>query len=98
MILKNYTVYMHDNKSNNKKYIGRKYSEEEKAKLSSKKENKMKTIIQIDINTNEIIKEWMGIKKTARFFNINSSSLFDCLNGKQHTCCGFKWIYKKVGD
>lgn len=22
MILKNYTVYMHDNKSNNKKYIG----------------------------------------------------------------------------
>jgi group I intron endonuclease len=81
-----------------KRCVGRKCSDETKLKSSQAKENKKKVILQIDIITNKIIKEWIGVKKTARYLKVNHSSLFGCLNGKQHTCCGFKWIYKKVGE
>jgi len=52
-----------------------------------------KTILQFDLNDN-FIKEWVGVKETARVFNMTSPSLTATLNGRQKTWAGFKWKWK----
>jgi len=60
-------------------------------KANSKKYSK--TIIQYDLNGN-FIKEWVGIRQTARTLNIKPPNLTVCLSGRQKTCGGFIWKYK----
>ena len=52
-----------------------------------------KTIIQYDLDNN-FIKEWKGVKQTAKLFNIKPPNLTSCLTGRQNTCGGFIWKYK----
>jgi hypothetical protein len=52
-----------------------------------------KVILQFDLNGN-FLKEWKGIKETARTLNIKPPNLSATLNGRQKTCGGYIWKYK----
>lgn len=54
-----------------------------------------KPIIQYDLNMNPI-KEWNSIKEASENLKIDSGTLVACLKGRQKTCKGFKWKYKKL--
>ena len=53
-----------------------------------------KIILQYDLKNN-FIKKWVGMKETARAFNMTASGLSGALNGKQKTWAGYKWKYKE---
>ena len=60
----------------------------------SNKKNNSKVILQFDMNGN-FIKEWVGIKETARHFRPSYTNLSDCLRGNQKSYAGFIWKYKE---
>lgn len=78
-----------------KRWLKNREKELEKGILGNEivKEKYSKTIIQYDLNGN-FIKEWKGIKETAKTLNIKPPNLSACLNGRQKTCGGFIWKYK----
>lgn len=55
-----------------------------------------KPVLQIDIKTGEIIKEFPSTNEVKRQLGINQSHISKCCNGKRNTCGGFKWAFKKV--
>ena len=76
---------------------GRKLSEEWKKRISESSINNKfsKPVLQIDKNTNEIIRVWRNARELQRQFNYNNSSIYKCCQNKPHfnTAYGFKWKY-----
>lgn len=58
-----------------------------------KKENKV-PVLQIDINTNDIIREFSSIVEAAKFVNSSPSNISACCRKLAMTAKGFKWKYK----
>ena len=58
-------------------------------------EKNSKPVLQIDINTNEIIAEYPSTMEAERQLNISNSNISMCCNLKYKTAGGFKWQYKK---
>ena len=54
-----------------------------------------KTVIQIDLKTKEIIKEWNSAKEVASFLNKDVSVIRAAARGKRKTAYGFIWKYKE---
>ena len=75
----------------------------ENNKKSKSKEtiNKMRTNNPWNIITNQydlegnFIKEWPSQAEAARFYNIDSTGIYNCCKGKQKTAGGFIWKYKE---
>ena len=53
-----------------------------------------KSLLQIDIKTNEIIKEFPSTREVERLFGYKRQNICFCCKGKQNTAYGFKWKYK----
>lgn len=70
------------------------YYKSEKAKQKSRDcmVGRMKKVIQIDLNGNEI-KIWNCVADAAKTLNIFSTGIFACLSGKQKQSGGYKWKY-----
>lgn len=76
-------------------------SDDVKKKLSESKIGKKlggqnpsaRKVLQIDINTLEVIQEWECVKYAADFFGITHSAIILCCKGKNKTCRGFIWRY-----
>lgn len=68
------------------------------------KENKDKTVarkvMQINPNTNEVIKVWNSLRDIERELGIPHSNIYYCCTGKRKTRGGFIWKYydQKEGD
>lgn len=58
------------------------------------KENKVKAIIQLDLENN-FIKEWKSAKEVQEQLGINRKNISQCITGKNKTAGGFKWITKE---
>jgi group I intron endonuclease len=69
-------------------------SKETKEKMSQNRPNKT-PILQYTLN-NEFIKEWTSQSQAAKFYNIDSTGIYNCCQGKQKTAAGFKWNYKNL--
>ena len=65
---------------------GKHHTEETKRKLS-------KTVLQIDKNTGEVIREFPSIMEVHRQLGFSQGHISQCCNGKRKTCGGFKWRY-----
>ena len=52
-----------------------------------------KPILQIDKDTNEIIREWASARQVERELGIDDSSIIKCCKGKLKTARGSKWRY-----
>lgn len=55
-----------------------------------------KPVLQIDIETEEVMQEYPSIREAERQMKVSQGTISDCLNGKQKTCSGFYWKYKNV--
>lgn len=82
-------------------FYGKNHTEESKRKMSEKLKgvtrlNRRKAILQLDKETNTIIKEWTGAKEAAKELGISQGHITNCCQGKRKTAYGFKWRYKKV--
>lgn len=51
-------------------------------------------ILQLDFETDEVIKEWDSISDAARFFKIRRQNIIKALTGWVKSSAGFKWKYK----
>lgn len=78
------------------------FTEEHKNNLSESHKGKLnnghsKVVLQIDPNTNEVIKEWPSIAEINRQLGYKPASICNCCKEKpQHkTAYGFIWKYKK---
>ncbi|MDD3172463.1 MAG: NUMOD4 domain-containing protein [Herbinix sp.] len=61
-----------------------------------KQHKQSKPVLQVDKQTEEVIAEYPSIAEAERQMNVSSGSIADCLNGRQKTCRGFYWSFKKV--
>ena len=50
-------------------------------------------VLQIDKETNNVVKEWNSIKEASLFFMVSSSAISQCCRKMIKTTCGFKWKY-----
>ena len=51
-------------------------------------------VLQIDLETKQIIAEYPSANEAARQLNIYQGNISDCCRGKRKTYKGFKWSYK----
>ena len=58
--------------------------------------NENKIILQLDVNTNEVINEYKNAVEAGKALNIRATNIRQCCNKKYHTTGGFKWCYKKI--
>jgi group I intron endonuclease len=80
--------------------LGRIVSEDEKNKRKQTRLDRLikqhESILQINPENNNIIKEWVMLPKDiAHIFSIDDTNIVKCLNGKLNTCKGYIWKYKK---
>lgn len=61
-----------------------------------KEHNSSMQILQIDKNTNKIIRTFYGCNEAERETNINRTSINKCCNKKRKTAGGYIWKYKEV--
>lgn len=59
-----------------------------------KKGGTKKSVLQLDFETDEVIKEWDSISDAARFFKIRRQNIIKALTGWVKSSAGFKWKYK----
>jgi len=80
--------------------LGRKHSEEEIQLMKQTKLNnfikKHEAVIQIDVKTNQIVREWVILPKDiAKELNIDDVAIYKSLkHKKESTTKGFIWRYK----
>lgn len=53
-----------------------------------------RAIVQLSMDDN-FIAEYNTVIEADRTLGINQSSIIKCCKGKQHSACGFKWMYKE---
>ena len=77
------------------------FTEEHKNNLSESHKGKLnnghsKVVLQIDKNTNEVIKEWSSIAEINRQLGYIIKNISNCCTNKPHykTAYGYKWSFK----
>lgn len=78
------------------KLKGKKLSDEHRKHLIEAKarEKRSKPVLQIDKNTNEIIKEWNCAEEVKRLLGYSHSHIRECCLGIRKSAYGFKWENK----
>ena len=85
---------------------GKQHKEETKKKMSESKKGEnhpmygrtgennpnSKQVVQIDLNTNEVIKVWGSVNEAGRQ-GFSQGNISECCNGKRKTHKGFRWMY-----
>jgi hypothetical protein len=61
----------------------------------NKKIGHAEVTLQLDLQTNDVIAEWESASAAARAFNCSPKSISSCCQGKNKSCKGFGWKYKK---
>ena len=71
----------------------------ERANITNRKNKKgWKPILQIDKDTNEIIKEWDSSKEVSRVLGFGDSNILKCCKGIYKHSYGFKWSFSNKNN
>ena len=86
------------NKGEKNSNYGKHHTDETKHKISKSLKGipnikLSKPVLQIDKNTNEIIKEFPSIMEINRQLGISVSHISECCKGKRHSAYGYIWKY-----
>lgn len=73
----------------------KKISESRKGKHLGKDNKMSKPILQIDLNTGEIIAEFAGVQEAARETGSSATKISACCVGKRHKHNGYAWCHKE---
>lgn len=52
-----------------------------------------KAVLQLDKDTNEVIREWPSAEDAVRELGISNASISQCCTGKQKTAAGYRWKF-----
>lgn len=52
-----------------------------------------KTVVQLDLTTNKIVKVWESTKEAERQGGFTNTAISNCCRGKRKTHKGYKWMY-----
>jgi len=75
-------------------FYGRQHTAETKAFIGqNNKFNVNKPILQLDLNTGEVIKQWNSTYEIFEALRIDNSSITKCCKGKRFSAGGFRWSY-----
>lgn len=82
-------------KQHSKMLTGRKYTEEHKRHIS---ESKLAKTSKNDVAVTCLEKQntYCTLSEAARQMNVSKSAIFNAINGKSKTCCGFHWVYAQT--
>ena len=69
------------------KYIGRKQN-------PRRPYVKAKPVLQVDIDSGKIIKEYASVHDAAKAMGVNRNNIYNVCQHKWKTSCGYKWEYK----
>lgn len=74
---------------------GKHHTEETKRKMSESRINgkKSKCVLQLDKETDEVIKEWPSLGEVQRQLGYSQANICNCCKGKRNTASGYKWQY-----
>ncbi len=87
-------IFTEEHKKNmSNSFMGRKLSQKQIDNLTNHNKNKMKSVLQYDLNNN-FIKEWGSIMSIEKELGISKQSISQCCNNKIKTAGNFKWIFK----
>ena len=76
---------------------GKHHSEETKNKIRTgciNNPSKTKPVLQIDIITNEVIKEWSSAAEVERELGFGQAHISACCHGRCNSAYGYKWSFK----
>lgn len=83
-----------NNHVENLEWCDSKYNKNYGTAIKRRIEKQSKTVLQLDINTGQLISEYPSLNEVERQLNIDHSSISMCCNGKRKTAYGFKWRYQ----
>lgn len=76
---------------------GRKLSKETREKMSKSKKGKLhwnsKSVLQIDVNTGNVIKHWDFLKQIENQLGFDHRNISACCRGRYKTAYGYVWKY-----
>ena len=85
--------YSENHRKQNSEETKKKLSESKKGKHCGENNPKSKPVVQIDLNTNEVINTYFGTREAARQTGFNQSNISKCCRGKQKSHKGYKWKF-----
>lgn len=83
-----------NNNVNNLEWCTKKYNNCYGTKNERGAKARGKTVLQIDINSNEIINTFDSTHEAARKTGLSQGNIFSCCNGKHKSIGGYKWRYQ----
>ena len=73
--------------------MGRKLSDEHKAKLSGANNSNSKKVMMIDSSTGKCFRVWDSTGQASRELGISQQNISSCCRGKRKTAGGYIWQY-----
>ena len=71
----------------------KKMSKAHKSKISPDSSKRSKPVVQIDPDTNKVVKVWGSAREAEKQGGFNQSNISSCCKGKLKTHKGFRWIF-----
>lgn len=62
-------------------------------KISGKNNPRAISVLQLSLN-GEVLREFSTMREASKFIGKSEAGIYDCCNGKQRTCGGFRWVKK----
>lgn len=65
------------------------------SKLKIRDDFREKEIVQVDINTGNVLMTFKSVTEAAKFIGITKTAICNCLKNKTKSAGGYKWVYLK---
>ena len=82
-----------NNNASNLQFV-KNHSENVRNPITFAKKINNNPVLQIDLSTNAVTREWENAYTAGKTFSFQSSNILSCCKGKLKSAYGFKWRFK----